>query len=300
MQHDFETIKVIGNGTQGSVFLVSVKNEPSSFSIKDKDKMYAMKMIKKDCQCKINRASTEKEILSTINHPFIPTLHNYFETDLDLYFIMDYCSGGDLYCLLKKQQLFTNDQVKYYAACVLVALEYLHFNGIIHRDIKPENILITNTGHIMLTDFGLSCKSDNTNIHTIMKTYTHCYGICTEPGIKCREQVGTPAYMAPEIVEGKCYTSAVDWWSFGVLMYEMTFGQLPFKGVTMYYTYKLIRECKLVYPKHIKANLKDLMNHLLISDQYKRLDGVGVKDHPYFSDVKFQLLNNQIPPYIPF
>lgn len=221
MHNHFDIIKLIGTGSQGHVYMV-----------KDKDcNTYAMKMIKKDCHCKIYRASTEQEILTTINHPFIPTIYHCFQTELNLYFIMDYCAGGDLYNVLRKQQYFTNTQVKYYAACIMVALEYLHFNGIIHRDVKPENILINDTGHIMLADFGLSCKSANHNVHTMIKPYSHCDGICTEPSLRCREQVGTPEYMAPEVVEGNYYTSAVDWWSFGILLYEMTFGKYLFEVI---------------------------------------------------------------------
>jgi RAC serine/threonine-protein kinase len=154
----------------------------------------------------VAHTQAEKSILMKLDCPFLVHLHFSFQTSDKLYFVMDYVNGGELFFHLQKEKTFDPNRVLFYSAEILLGLEYLHEQGVIYRDLKPENILLTSQGHICMTDFGISkeglhCKDD--------RTATFC---------------GTPEYLAPEILEGKGYGKAVDWWSFGTLIYEMMTG----------------------------------------------------------------------------
>ena len=301
---DFEKINLLGAGSCGDVYLVRHKRTKY---------IYAMKRLKKDTKRKnITRALTERQILTHTDYPFISTLFFCFQTELSLYIVMQYCAGGDFYYVIHGQpnNCLTEAQTKFYSSCILLALEYLHFNGIIYRDLKPENILMHESGHIVLTDFDLSfCSTDKVIPRVITKPYSHCMGVCAEPDIKCNEQVGTAEYMAPEVVIGKPYTSIVDWWSFGILFFEMLYGTTPFYGKTNCDIFKLIRKCQFEFPNHapdgsdVSSKAKKLIKSLLIYEPEKRLGFKGgsteIKDHPFFKDVEFQLLRSQVPPIIP-
>jgi serine/threonine protein kinase len=138
-------------------------------------------------------------------------MHFSFQTPKKLYFLMDFLNGGELFFHMKKESRFTENKSKFYAAEVTLALRHLHERGIIYRDLKPENVLLDISGHLKLTDFGLS----KMGVFGTKKIYTFC---------------GTPEYLAPEIINGKGYTKAVDWWSLGLLLYEMLSGRHPFKS----------------------------------------------------------------------
>lgn len=303
--NDFEKITLLGMGSCGCVYLV--KNKTNQHT-------YAMKILKKDNnnRKKVTRAITEQEILAQANHPFVSKLFFCFQTQLNLYIVMQYCAGGDFYSVIKRQPngCLTEPQTKFYASCVLLALEYLHFHGIIYRDLKPENMLMHASGHIVLTDFDLSiCSHQKATPRSIIKPYTHCSGVCVEPNIICNEQVGTAEYMAPEIIAGENYGPIVDWWSFGILIFEMLFGVTPFRGINTCSTFKLIRKCHFEFPSHtphkfeLHSKVKNLIKHLLVRKPGKRLGFTGgsseIKDHPYFQEVDFQLLKSQKPPIIP-
>lgn len=302
---DFEKISLLGSGSFGDVYLVKHTKT---------DRIYAMKSLKKEyIEKKITRALTECEVLKESHHPFISTLHFCFQTELKLYIVMQYCAGGDFYNVIGRQpnKCLKESDARFYASCVLLALEYLHFNGVIYRDLKPENMLMHESGHIMLTDFDLSlrCSYDKVVHKFIEKPYSHKNGLYSEPNIKCNDQFGTPEYMAPEMVEGKVYTSIIDWWSFGIFIYEMLHGNPPFMGHTQWDTFKLISKCQLEMPNltpngcKISKKAKHLIKNLLERNPKNRLGFNGgateIKDHPFFKKVEFQLLKNQIPPIIP-
>jgi serine/threonine protein kinase len=199
---DFHFIAVLGKGNFGKVMLAEDKLTK---------RLYAIKVLKKEFilqNDEIESTRSEKRVFVTINqnrNPFLVTLHSCFQTDSRIYFVMEYISGGDLMLHIQREQ-FTEWRAKFYACEVLLALECFHQNGIVYRDLKLDNILLTLDGHIKIADYGL-CKE---NMGLGMTTNTFC---------------GTPEFMAPEILMEQEYTRAVDWWAFGVLIYEMLLGQ---------------------------------------------------------------------------
>lgn len=301
---DFDKIALLGIGAFGSVHLV--KNKKTKHP-------YAMKILKKEyIKKKVNGTLTECKILMQADHPFISSLYFCFQTELNLYIIMQYCAGGDFYNVIQRQpdKCLTIQQTQFYSACVLLALEYLHTNGIIYRDLKPENILMRVSGHIVLTDFNLSTYSQNKVVpKVVIKPYSHHAGVCAEPSGKICDCVGTPEYMAPEIINGSQYSAVVDWWAFGILIFEMLYGVTPFKGKDNCGTCKAIRNCHLNFMHHtpcgekLSSKVKKLIKELVVFEPEKRLGFNGgatdIKDHPFFNTIEFQLLRNQIPPIIP-
>lgn len=311
---DFENIKLLGVGAAGHVYLVK-KN--------DNNRIYAMKVLQKDklSERAQKKALVERNVLLNLHHPFISTLFFSFQTESKLFILMQYCAGGDLYSLMHRQPgyCFLEHQAKFYVSCVLQALEYLHFNGVVYRDIKPENILIRETGHIVLTDFDLSiCSPESVHPrllkhhHQILKFNHHHEKdiVVAEPEIKLSAGlIGTAEYIAPEIIEGKPYTCIVDWWSFGILIYELLYGITPFKGKDENTTFSNIKKCHLEFTHHpreeeeISHKAKSLIRDLLHHNPKKRIGYEGgaseIKDHSFFRDVKFQLLVHQEPPLKP-
>ncbi|XP_060523767.1 ribosomal protein S6 kinase alpha-2 isoform X2 [Cylas formicarius] len=228
----------------------------------------------------------ERNILVDVEHPFIVKLHYAFQTAGKLYLILDFLRGGDLFSRLSKEVMFTEEDVKFYLAELALALNHLHLVGIIYRDLKPENILLDAEGHIALTDFGLSKLPVNEG-----KTYSFC---------------GTVEYMAPEVVNRKGHSFAADWWSFGVLMYEMLTGALPFQGSNRKETMTQILKAKLGMPGNLSPEAQSLLRALFKRNPCNRLGaGVGgvedIKNHEFFATIDFDaLLAKKIrPPFQP-
>ncbi|XP_062456581.1 ribosomal protein S6 kinase alpha-3 isoform X4 [Rhea pennata] len=229
----------------------------------------------------------ERDILVEVNHPFIVKLHYAFQTEGKLYLILDFLRGGDLFTRLSKEVMFTEDDVKFYLAELALALDHLHSLGIIYRDLKPENILLDEEGHIKLTDFGLSKES----IDHEKKAYSFC---------------GTVEYMAPEVVNRRGHTQSADWWSFGVLMFEMLTGTLPFQGKDRKETMTMILKAKLGMPQFLSPEAQSLLRMLFKRNPANRLgagpDGVEeIKRHPFFSKIDWnKLYRREIhPPFKP-
>lgn len=302
--NDFEKIKLLGKGDVGKVYLVRLKNT---------SKLFAMKVLKKEEMIernKVKRVLTEREILATTDHPFIVTLYCSFPSKDRLYFIMEYCAGGEFFRMLQRQpnKCLPEATVRFYAAEVLLALEYLHMMGFIYRDLKPENILIHHTGHVRLTDFDLSKQSVATTTPKFVKSLFSSRK-SGKVDIKQLQQfnsfVGTEEYIAPEVITGFGHSSSVDWWTFGILMYEMLFGTTPFKGRTQNETFSHILHKKLEFPAHVQVSkqCKELIKQLLVSDQKKRLGhkhgASDIKSHPFFKGITWALIRNDKPPIIP-
>uniref|UniRef100_A0A8B9JW36 non-specific serine/threonine protein kinase n=1 Tax=Astyanax mexicanus TaxID=7994 RepID=A0A8B9JW36_ASTMX len=279
----FELRKVLGQGSFGKVFLVKKVTGP------DAGQLYAMKVLKKATLKVRDRVRTkmERDILVEVNHPFIVKLHYAFQTEGKLYLILDFLRGGDLFTRLSKEVMFTEEDVKFYLAELALALDHLHGLGIIYRDLKPENILLDEEGHIKLTDFGLSKESiDHEN-----KAYSFC---------------GTVEYMAPEVVNRRGHTHSADWWSYGVLMFEMLTGTLPFQGKDRKETMTMILKAKLGMPQFLSAEAQSLLRNLFKRNPSNRLgagpDGVEeIKRHQFYASIDWnKLFRREIhPPFKP-
>lgn len=268
----FELLKVLGQGSFGKVFLVR------KIVGADRGQLYAMKVLKK-AKLKVRdrvRTKMERNILVDVNHPFIVKVYYAFQTDGNLYMVLAFLRGGDLFTRLSKELMFTEDDVKIYLAELALALDHLHSLGIIYRDLKPENILLDVDGHIALTDFGLSKESTEDS----EKTYSFC---------------GTVEYMAPEVVNRRGHDQSADWWSFGVLMYEMLTGQLPFQGRDRKDTMTQILKAKLGMPQFLSPEAQSLLRMLFKRNPANRL-GSGpdkveeIKRHHFFSGIDWNKL----------
>jgi len=232
----------------------------------------------------LEHTKAEKRILMKLQSPFLVKLHYSFQTRDKLFFVMDYINGGELFYHLQREKTFSQERVRFYAAEITLGLEYLHNQGVIYRDLKPENLLLTSSGHICMTDFGISkeglhCKND--------RTATFC---------------GTPEYLAPEVLEGKGYGKAVDWWSFGTLVYEMLNGLPPFYSEDVQLMYSKIMNAKLNLPKNMGEEAISLIQGLLERDPNKRLaDPEKIKAHPYFAPIDWDKLAKLhiVPPFVP-
>ena len=268
--NDFQIIKVLGRGTFGKVCLVQYKPTKEYF---------AMKSLKKDVLLDMDQVQStilEKKILQSLDHPFLVGMIFCFQTEERIYFIMPFIRGGELFQHLRTEKFFKEDKARFYAASMGLALDYLHNHGIVYRDIKPENILIGEDGYLKLIDFGMA---------KMLKGNEKATSFC-----------GTPEYLAPEIITGEGHNRAADWWSYGILIFEMLCGIPPFYCENTERMYDLITNAELRFPKRIQVsdNAKDLIKKLLIKQQDKRL-GVNkgfeeIKTHPFFQGFDFDAL----------
>ncbi|KAG6004799.1 serine/threonine protein kinase, AGC [Claviceps maximensis] len=308
----FDKIKLIGKGDVGKVYLVREKKS---------SRLYAMKVLSKKEMIKrnkIKRALAEQEILATSNHPFIVTLYHSFQSEDHLYLCMEYCSGGEFFRALQTRpgKCIPEEDARFYAAEVTAALEYLHLMGFIYRDLKPENILLHQSGHIMLSDFDLSKQSDPGGKPTMIvgKNGARTDALPTIDTRSCianfrtNSFVGTEEYIAPEVIKGSGHTSAVDWWTLGILVYEMLYGTTPFKGKNRNATFANILREDIPFPDHAGApqisNLcKSLIRKLLIKDENRRLGARAgasdIKAHPFFRTLQWALIRHMKPPIVP-
>ncbi|PIA16126.1 Pkinase-domain-containing protein [Coemansia reversa NRRL 1564] len=282
---DFSVLHLIGKGGYGKVYLVRHKLT---------GRHYAMKVLRKASillqRRQIGFTMTERTILSKVQHPFIVKLYYAFQSNSKLYLIMEYVAGGELFTHMANERIFSEDQATFYAAELVLAISHLHRLGIMFRDIKPENCLLNRNGHLVLTDFGLS----KTALGGDGRASTFC---------------GTPAYMAPEILNSSpSYDFSVDWWSLGVLIYEMLIGSVPFKGKAPMQVAKNIAKMKVNYPNYMTPDAKDLIRRLLRKTPAQRISygakGVeNIKSHRFFRKIDWTRLEKDheslIPPIIP-
>jgi len=251
-------------------------------------KVYAMKILKKAAiiaRNQVEHTKAERKILQALQHPFLMTLRYAFQSKDKLYFVLDYYQGGELFFHLKTARRFPEDVARVWVGEVALALGHLHSLSVIYRDLKPENILLDDNGHCCLTDFGLSKDVDPND-----KAHTFC---------------GTPEYLAPEIVTGAGHDKAVDWWSLGILLYELTVGIPPFYSQNVNEMYNKIQHGVLRFPPFLSEPCKAMIVALLNRDPKKRLgskaDIDDLKQHAFFKDINFEkMMKKEIdPPYKP-
>jgi len=274
---DFEILQVIDKGSFGKVFLVVNKLN---------NKLYAMKRIRKDILVKKNQLENnknEKEILLKIKHPFLLGMDYVFQNEERIYFFLDYIPGGNLFENLFSIKRFPEDVVKFIAAQLVLAFGCLHENKVVHRDLKPENVLFEEDGYIKLADFGLAkfLTSD------AQSTHSFC---------------GTAEYLAPEIIDQAGHSFTVDWWTLGILVYELKTGRPPFLDKNNHKLGLLIRKGKIIFPDPVKHNIhmteemKDFINKLLDRNPKTRLGAKGhkeVMEHEWFDGINFEKIFNK-------
>ncbi|XP_057419401.1 serine/threonine-protein kinase AtPK2/AtPK19-like [Lotus japonicus] len=278
---NFQILRVVGQGSFGKVFLVRKKNgngDSSGDSSGDGDGVFAMKVMRKDTIIKKNHVDymkAERDILTKLIHPFIVQLRYSFQTKSKLYLILDFINGGHLFFHLYRQRIFSEDQARIYTAEIVSAVSHLHSNGIVHRDLKPENILMDADGHVMLTDFGLSKEIDESG--------------------RSNSLCGTTEYMAPEILLGKGHNKDADWWSVGVLLFEMLSGKAPFIHTNRKKLQEKIIKEKVKLPPFLTTEAHSLLKGLLQKDPTTRL-GSGpngeeqIKSHKWFRSINWKKL----------
>ncbi|CAK9219104.1 unnamed protein product [Sphagnum jensenii] len=389
----FKLLKRLGCGDIGSVYLAELRGSHSHFAMKvmDKGSLASRK--------KLLRAQTEREILQSLDHPFLPTLYTHFESDKFLCLVMEFCSGGDLHTLRQRQpgKHFSEQAARFYAAEILLALEYLHMMGVVYRDLKPENVLVREDGHIMLSDFDLSlkcvvsptlvnastgdsqdggrrggipvyciqpvacadpscvipscvdpvealscvtpsCFVTKSSLPSLIPSFvrkkkdgknakagtgkakstkpkfemgypiTPLPELIAEPtGARSMSFVGTHEYLAPEIIKGDGHGSAVDWWTFGIFLYELLFGKTPFRGPGNRATLFNVVGQPLKFPESATGQVsfaaRDLIRGLLVKEPMHRLaskrGAAEIKAHPFFEGVNWALIRCTSPPEIP-
>ncbi|CCH41319.1 hypothetical protein BN7_858 [Wickerhamomyces ciferrii] len=275
---DFEYIKVLGVGSYGKVLLVREKKT---------GKLFAQKQLKKASiiiQSKtVERTINEKSILENIDHGSIVKLFYSFQDNDKLYLILEYLDGGELFQHLQQEKFLSETNAAVYLAQMVLGLEHLHKIGIVYRDLKPENCLLDSDGYLVLTDFGLSKVGLNDD------------ELCTS-------LIGTPEYMAPEILQDIPYDYAVDFWSLGCVMFDMLTGSPPFTGNNNKRIMDKILANKFKVPFYLSADAKDLLLRLLKKNPDKRLtDFETVKKHRFFRKINWSDIENRsfIPPIVP-
>ncbi|CAL0325074.1 unnamed protein product [Lupinus luteus] len=342
---DFHLLRRIGQGDIGTVYLCRLRN-----TLDEEDDvsncLYAMKVVDKNAVAlkkKAQRAETERKILKMLDHPFLPTLYAELDASNFSCIVMEFCSGGDLHSLRHKHPYnrFSLTTARFYAAEVLLALEYLHMLGIIYRDLKPENVLVRSDGHIMLSDFDLSFCSDS--IPTVQSSdcfqdtpalpYTRplinpfsCFSkkafrsrkvqtvqpdrlFVAEPvDARSCSFVGTHEYVSPEVAAGGSHGNAVDWWSFGVFIYELIYGRTPYAAPSNEATLRNIVKKPLTFPTAtpssvLERHARDLICGLLNKEPDQRLGSkrgaAEVKKHPFFKGINMALIRTLTPPEVP-
>jgi serum/glucocorticoid-regulated kinase 2 len=267
-------MRIVGKGTFGKVFQVMHKKTK---------KVYAMKCIRKDVVLEneqMDSLKLEKEILYSIEHPFIVGMDYVFENNLRIFFLMDFIEGGELFRHLVQVRRFPEEQARFMIAQVAIALGHLHSKKIVYRDLKPENVLFNRDGYLLLADFGLATKVENGKLAT---------SFC-----------GTAEYLSPEMLNGDGHDHTVDWWTLGILLYEMLVGIPPFFNKNKHKMYFLIKEHKVTFPVPEKHNIyvspeaADLINKLLMKKKDERIGAKGgvkeILEHPFFKDLDIDAL----------
>ena len=287
---NYKLLQLLGEGAHGKVFLCQKVPKKEQRPSKKPPRQYAIKILSKKHildKNELEHTKAEKLVMKHVHHPFIVSLKYSFVTKTSLCFVMEFMKGGELFQHLKRMKRFTENQTKFIAACIILALGHLHNSGFIYRDLKPENVLFTEQGYAKLTDFGLA---------KCMKEESIAMTFC-----------GTPEYMSPEVILSRGCNRTVDWWALGVLLYEMVYGIPPFydKNVQQMYKNTVLRPLKFRNYAKLSKNGKDFLTKLLAKNPDERLGAkagsLEAMDHPWLKDFNWSGLMDQSlsPPYKP-
>lgn len=276
-----DELNVVGILGKGAFGVVSLVVDPGT------SQSYALKAIKKHQIVELGQQShilNEKRVMELLHNPFLVNLQGTYKDELRVYFLLDACLGGELFTILRKRRYFDEPASKFYAACVVEAFAYMHSQSIVYRDLKPENLVLDDRGYLKVTDFGFAKVVED-------RTFTLC---------------GTPDYLAPEIVTGQGHGKGVDWWTLGILIYEMLASFPPFFDDEPIETYKKIIKCRIKFPRYFSQEAKELIKGLLRSKPVKRLGVLrggarNIRKHTWFSDFSWENLVSfkARPPIIP-
>ncbi|CAN4098391.1 unnamed protein product [Withania somnifera] len=325
-----KVISALGRGAKGVVFLVQTE-DGELLALKAISKA----SIEKSKDSEYRRICLERDVLSSFQHPLLPQLNGVVSTDKIVGYVIDYCPGGDLNTLRKTQteKTFSHDTIRFYAAELVLALEYLHGSGIVYRDLKPENVMIQENGHIMLIDFDLSTKLSPTKTPEARqikaanppkqsalkskkkKSFSRLIKCCNslgddsihsarlipyfDPIEKSNSFVGTEEYLAPEIILGNGHDFSLDWWCLGVVLYEMLYGTTPFRGSNRKETYyRILSKAPDLVGE--ATPLRDLIRKLLEKDPKQRISLDEIKGHDFFKSLDWDfVVHLPRPPVIP-
>eukprot|EP00049_Salpingoeca_infusionum_P011626 m.203019 g.203019 ORF g.203019 m.203019 type:complete len:357 (+) comp14985_c0_seq2:370-1440(+) len=274
----FEFVRTIGTGSFGRVLLAKEKSQeaPVALKILEKSKVIKLKQVE--------HTLNERNILATVTCPFIVNLVSYFKDNSNLYLVMEYVNGGELFSHLRRVQRYSEEQSRFYAMQIVLAFEYLQSLNIVYRDLKPENLLFAPNGYIKITDFGFAKVLTS-------RTWTLC---------------GTPEYLAPEMILMKGYSKPVDWWALGVLIYEMCAGYPPFYADIPFKIYEKIVMGKYRISSRFTPELVEVFQALLQPDLTRRLGALkngaaDVKNLAWFAGADWIALYHQTLPasYVP-
>lgn len=260
---DIKLVRKIGEGAFGDVYLSLIKKEYYAVKIMSKKKIMKLKQQK--------HVVFERNIALSIEQPFVVKTYATLQSRMYLYVVMEYVPGGEMFSFLEKVDVLPVFAAVFYISELVVFIEEMHKENIIYRDLKPENILLGLDGHIKITDFGLSKKTNDI-------TYTAC---------------GTPEYLAPEVILSKGYKKDVDWYMIGIILFEMLTGNPPFMAEKKTDLYRKIVNEKVVFPSDIDSVSVDLISKLLEKDPLKRLgsakeSSLAIKRHPWFKSVNWK------------
>lgn len=282
-EEDFELVRRLGKGGFGEVFLAKHKSTGQFFALKTMDKT----LIESDRQMD---AYIERDIMNKLHHPNVLCLHGTFQSPTHLFYLMDFCAGGDMVHFLDRvpESRVCLPTARNWAAQTWLAVTFMHANGIIYRDLKPENILLTREGSLIMADFGLS------------KQFGDQQELLSAGAASI---VGSPYYIAPEILDAHNngnYAQSVDWWSFGIFVYRLIYGRNPFNGKTKRQLFDAIRHDPVSFPQHPRIpgdrDVRDLISRLLVKDPAHRITSMEISSHPFFTDVNWgELADGRIP-----
>lgn len=275
---DLKTLGVLGRGAFGYVTLVE---DPNTETI------YALKAIRKTLIVEHNQENIilrEKHIMKRLRHKRLVNCFRTYKDDYRVFFLLDACLGGELFTILRKKRYFSERTGRFYAGCVIQGFEFMHSKDIVYRDLKPENLVLELNGYLKIADFGFAK-------HVTDKTFTLC---------------GTPDYLAPEIVTGQGHGKGVDWWTLGVLIYEMLASVSPFYASDPLMMYRNIVRGKYKTPKYFSDEVADMVKSLLCRRATKRLGVIAggaqtIKKHPWFVGIDWDAMtgNRYNAPFVP-